>query len=736
MAKKKVVKSKQKQEKPTKKAKSNKSGWSIFQSVPSDDNDRLYRKIFWIAFTVISLLTLIMAVNTGVNEDEKFHYSYVDGLMDYYGSGGEKKDILDLEFGKIVLYGGFVDILTGVGNKILGFEQGTKGYGAFRHIIIGLIGLLAFLFAGLLGKRIGGWRVGILAMIILFLSPRFLGHSGINPRDLPFASGYIMSIYFMVKFFGEIPKVSWKTVVGLGAGLALAFATRSGGLLLFAYLGLFGLIHMWRTLGDKRISNQGLFASYLKFGALASALGYGLALLFWPYGLAAPIKNVMQSLTEFSNYTTVLRMLFAGDMSWSTDISTAKYMFTWLGIGLPLILLLGVIIFIAFSKGIFKRSNKFYVGMVCFAFVFPVLYILYKQSNLYCGLRHMLFLIPPLAVMAGLGFDYALRKFENTNNPVALAIGGIMAILALLPLSHIALNFRTTYVYFNELAGGVKGALGNYELDYWGVSQKAAVEWMEDQGYFDGDEPIRVRANSLFVARQYINKYEHVKSGYARFRERYEKDWDYAIFINHLIDGAQIRTGKYLDKNVVKVIGKGDTPFCMIYKNSEERLATKGYEALKAQNYDQAISLFEREVADNEYNENAWQGLGKAYFAKQNLPKAESAFKKVLELSPESQVATSYLSLAYINQNKLDEALPMLDDAIERNEKDVNSRYYRAMIRSRKGNQSGAIADLRKNIETNHTHRQSYQLLIQIYQQMGDQQNVSYFQQLMQQFAR
>ena len=664
MSKKKLPKDKKKTS--TTKTKSTKTrvkkrGWSIFQRAQTDERDDLYRKIFWISFAVIAVITLVMAVQTGVNEDEKFHYPYADALLDYYGSFGKDKRVLDLEFGKIVLYGGFVDILTGIGNKITGFEQGSPGYGAVRHVFIGLIGLLSLLFTGLLGKQIGGWRAGIIALLIIFLCPRFLGHTGLNPRDMPFASGYIMSLYFMVRFFGEIPKVSWKTVVGLAAGLALAFATRSGGLILFAFFGLFGLIHMWRSFADKSVGNSGLFMSYIKYGGLASVGGYILALLCWPFGLAGPIDHVLQSLTEFSNYKTVLRMLFNGDMIWSSDVAPASYIFTWLGIALPLLLLLGLVLFLITSKGVFTKNNRFYVGMLAFAFVFPVLYILYKQSNLYTGMRHLLFLVPPLVVLAALGWDYTIRKFEKRNNTIALVIAGSMGVLALFPLSHIFMNFKTTYVYFNELVGGVKGALGNYEMDYWGVSQKAAINWMEKEGLFDTDEPIVLRTNSNFVAMQYASKFDNVKVNYARFRERYEREWDYAIFINQFIDGAHLRTGKYMDNNVIKVIGKNGAPFCMIYKNTGERLATNGFKALKANNPDEAIQLFEKEVTENPNNENAWNGLGQAYFNKQDFDKSLSAFSSALELNPGSQVANSYTSLVLLNQNRLDEALVYLE---------------------------------------------------------------------------
>jgi hypothetical protein len=712
-----------------------KTSWSIFQKAPESDNEAFYQKAFWISFLVISLVTLVMAVQTGVNEDDKFHYPYSELLQNYYYSFGQDTAALNVEYGRMHLYGGFLDMVSGTINSALGFETVDNGYRMVRHIVNGLIGLLAFLFAGLLGRRIGGWRAGLFAMSILFLSPKFLGHTGINPRDMPFAAGYIMAIYFMVRFFEEIPKVQWKTVAGLAAGIALAFATRSGGLLLFAYFGLFGLIHLWRTYSDNSIQHKGLFGKYLLYGGVAAVAGYFITFLFWPFGLAGPIKNVLASLTEFSNLQISLRVLFDGEMIWSNRIPTATYVLTWIGIAMSLITLIGVAIFTVFSRGIFTRSNRFFVGIPVFVLLFPIAYIIYKQSNLFTGMRHLLFIVPPMAVVAGLGWDYLFYKFQKQRS-ISLAVGGFMAVLAVLPLSHIIMNFNTCYVYFNEFTGGVKGALGNYEMDYWGVSIKRAVEWMEDEGIFDGDEEIVLASNSNFVLKQYIEKHKNAKVVYSRFRERYERDWDYAIYVNQFIDGAHLRGGKLLDNNVIKVIGKNGAPFCIIYKNSEGRPATKGFEALKANNLTEAVNQFTLEVINNPNNENAWNGLGQAHFNQQQYPEAEAAFNKALEINAESQVAISYLSLSLLNQNRMDEALVHLDKAIALNPGDFNSRYYKGMIFARKGDQSRAIEELKEVLKLNPRHRQTYQLLIQTYQQMGDTQQANYFQQMMSQYVR
>ena len=713
-----------------------KSKWSIFQSAPTHDQDKLYKKLFYIIFGIVAIATLFIALQSGVNEDDKFHYAYSEILLNFYSSFGQDTGALNVERGRMHLYGGVVDILSGVFSKLFGVEQSATAYPMIRHFVIGCLGLLSFLFTGLIGKKVGGWRAGIFAMLILFLSPRFLGHTGINPRDIPFASGYIMSVYFMIRFFGEIPKVSWKTMLGLAAGLGLAFATRSGALLLFAYFGLFGLIHMWRSYKENISSEKNLLSKYLLYGTLSGVGGYVIGLLFWPFGLVNPIKNVLFSLTEFSNYKTVLRMLFQGDMTWSSEIPPATYISSWLGISLPLILICGIILFFVFAKTIFNRNNRFYVGIVAFIFIFPIIYILYKQSNLYNCMRHFIFVVPPLAVLAALGWEALIHRFEIKKPVISYGVAGFMGLLALLPLSHIITNGSACYVYYNELVGGVKGALGNYEMDYWGISNKQAAAWMGDQGYFDGEDEVVVASNSNFVLQQYLNKYDNVKVKYVRFRERYESTWDYAVMVNQFVDGAHLRAGKYLDANVVKIIGKGDSPFSIIYKNPEDRFATKAFEALKSGKPTEAISLFAQEVQVNPNNENAWYGMGQSYFNIQQYEQAENALLQALEINPGSQAAISYLSLALLNQNKLDASLTYLTKAIELNPRDYNSRYYRGLIYSRQGNQSKALTELNEVLKINARHKQTFDTIIQIYTQQGNTQQANYYRQLKAQYVK
>ncbi|MDV7396331.1 phospholipid carrier-dependent glycosyltransferase, partial [Arthrospira platensis SPKY1] len=110
-------------------------------------------------------------------------------------------------------------------------------YHDIRHWYNALFGWLAMLFVALFVKELAGWRYGLLALAFMWLSPRFLGHSLMNPKDIPFAAGYTMALYFMWRWLKRMPKFSWTDLAGLAGGIAIALGLRAGGLLLFAYLG-------------------------------------------------------------------------------------------------------------------------------------------------------------------------------------------------------------------------------------------------------------------------------------------------------------------------------------------------------------------------------------------------------------------------------------------------------------------------------------------------------------------
>jgi hypothetical protein len=123
---------------------------------------------------------------------------------------------------------------------------------------------------------------------------------------------------------------------------------------------------------------------------------------------------------------------------------------------------------------------------------------------LYDGLRHFLFVVPLLAVLAGGGVALFLRA-PLARAPRAAGVA-VLSVASLLTLVDMARLHPYESVYFNRLwAGGVKEGVARYEGDYWCLSYKEGCEWIRRR--FEGAtcrERVRVAGWSV---RQQVDHY-------------------------------------------------------------------------------------------------------------------------------------------------------------------------------------------------------------------------------------
>jgi hypothetical protein len=115
------------------------------------------------------------------------------------------------------------------------------------------------------------------------------------------------------------------------------------------------------------------------------------------------------------------------------------------------------------------------VWLLVFAVVFPVIYIIAKQSIVYDAARHVIFVLPPIACLAGLTLAHLSERAARfgTNGRVAAAV--VVLLFLLLPARAMVALHPYQYVYFNDLAGGLPGAASRYETDYWAQCYREAV---------------------------------------------------------------------------------------------------------------------------------------------------------------------------------------------------------------------------------------------------------------------
>jgi hypothetical protein len=112
------------------------------------------------------------------------------------------------------------------------------------------------------------------------------------------------------------------------------------------------------------------------------------------------------------------------------------------------------------------------LAVVTLAATVPIAITVLERPAMYNGIRHFVFVMPPLAALGGLAGAWCIERAGRLGR--AATIGAVAMLLVGLaqPVIAMARLHPFQYTHFNHIAGGVKGADDRYMLDFWGLSFK------------------------------------------------------------------------------------------------------------------------------------------------------------------------------------------------------------------------------------------------------------------------
>lgn len=338
-------------------------------------------------------------------------------------------------------------------------------------------------------------RLGLLSAVILSFMPRYFADVNNNMKDIPMTVIFAINIWLMWRL------LTYRRLRDLflaAIAFAIAFNTKVNAVFL-PVIYFFGLFY--KLLRSPRLprSPKLLIFSYFLFAPLFSLILWG---LFWP----DPIAKLIRMVSLFGEAANNIEVLLNG--SWYCSGSTVPWYYPlwYLGITTPLLILAASILgmmtsFVGLNTaekdsenlkdsrnrwGFLKPPTMNYelFTILLFLWLFiPLTRYLWSKTAVLDGIRHYQEVVLPLVVFAAIG----LLACKDSGNPqdsrnrngwrrlldIALLI--LLMLYLIFPIVHLH-PYQITY--FNELVGGVRGAIGKYDLDYWGTSQKAAVEWV------------------------------------------------------------------------------------------------------------------------------------------------------------------------------------------------------------------------------------------------------------------
>lgn len=442
----------------------------------------------------------------------------------------------------------------------------------------------------------------------------------------------------------------------------------------------------------------------------------------------------MEALSEFSKLGVRIRVLFAGE-SIMTDSEPWYYIPVWMYRTIPLFVTIGFFGSFLFIKKYITEHKSLSISLLYFVTLFPLAFIAAKESLLHDGWRHLIFVYPPMVITAVL-FWINLNKLVLGKKYLQYGLYIILGLFMLEPAVYIVKNSAYPYTYFQPLVGGISGNYGHYETDYWGVSVKQAVEWLEDENIISDNmsDTVIIASSFKYPADVYLKKYDKVKTKYTRFQGRYSQEWDYAIFPTRFINTGQLLKSFPPSKSVHIVAANG-VPLSIII-NDKEKYTYRAEQALQRRDTIYAIDQFQKELTTNADNEQAWLGMADAYYGAKDYEKVLYAAEQAINIAPENVSAMYFKGLALADMNRTNEARAIFEKAIATDSEFYIAYFYLGVIAMESGDLKTALDYAKTTLEIKPSFRNGQLLVAEIYAQAGQKEKGEEFLKKMKRFKK
>jgi len=431
------------------------------------------------ALLLFGALILLVAFTFGdyaISNDEGVQQRYGEMIIAYYASGFANEALF--HFRNLFLYGGLFDVVAVGLEKLLPLD-----IYAVRHLLSALTGLGGIAAVWATARAIGGSRAGVLAAAALAVCGTWYGAMFNHTKDIPFAAAMVGALYLLVLVGRELPRPRWRLVLLFGVLCGCALGIRVLGLFLLSYALLAVALHM-------PVGRHASWRSALLFAArcavpfaAAFVIAYVIMIAAWPWAGQAPL-NPLRGLMTFVDFNYPIQTMLAGHIyhmgevpRWYVPVYMVIKLTLWLLVGAGLALVFAVLP--RRAGGPADNAWRKETALVACAALLPLICEVVVSGPAFSGMRHFLFTVPPIAVLAGLGIDGMLRRLEARGWKLAAVAAAIVLVGLGWNASTLYRLHPDEYLFFNPVVGGLTGATRQYDTDYWDNSLPEALADLE-----------------------------------------------------------------------------------------------------------------------------------------------------------------------------------------------------------------------------------------------------------------
>lgn len=299
--------------------------------------------------------------------------------------------------------------------------------------------------------------------------------------------------------------------------------------------------------------------------------------LYLPGELHAAAINPFEAVSLLKNNIHSSIQLFEGHF-FRTENLPHYYLFKMMFITIPFVVLLGFFVHLILFKSVVKTIRLFPEMVLLLAFFFPFFVANNEHIFPVNDWSLFLFIYPVFVVLAVGGMEAVLRKIDDFYTNIVIV--GIFVLLSIMPLRHIVFNHPVSYVYYNEISGGIDNAYGKYPFDYNEQINKLTAQSLVK--YMNSHEiPDSIKKQKIVVftdggkGLQYFLQKDssRISLGFCEYDELDSaSNWDYFISFANNKTPTQLKEKSWLKNGLFKTYTIEGKTIAAFFKNPQDTI--------------------------------------------------------------------------------------------------------------------------------------------------------------------
>ncbi|MCJ8331147.1 MAG: glycosyltransferase family 39 protein [Lentisphaeria bacterium] len=374
-------------------------------------------------------------------------------------------------------------VLSSISKHIFYFTFGLDPVDSHRYFLLLITcGILALLYH--FCHKYFNCYIGLYAVVLLALLPRFWGHAHHNIKDI---LNCFTTLLFLFLFIKAVRHKSPRFFIFAALAYGLGMATKANILLMpFIVIPYFLMVLHTNKSQIKSWFSKSLVISYCLFPIISFLIFF----LLWPYLWINPVDKISAYIDYIFNRGFNNDRPSYAVFTTLAAIPAAILPFTFAGI------------FFAIRSIYLKRKSALYLLLLLWV-VIPLGRLSMPNAATYDGVRLWLDVFIPLMILSAIGYENTIKRLFNLPsikalNPVRKQLIRMFAILFILipTLSWTIKNHPLQMLHMNPIAQQLNPE-ANKARDYWTLSYRLGLRWLNE--YADKSSLLMIGFNQNVV---------------------------------------------------------------------------------------------------------------------------------------------------------------------------------------------------------------------------------------------